>query len=605
MDEEFGYGESEDEEDEDMDGSAATTPESKTSKPDATKRVPERKNSDLQKILNQDEQEGSSQHNPIELDQTADVVQYATFDINSDEEEQIDKKDKGKGRADVRTESATHLQSPTVETSHGKEQATDARVPSPPTRPQHPWSVVVDGNASHNAQVIHDRSLAMKAREQETELYEESADEDDESTRSQYSYSDEEHDFEEELLKLDTDNGQKDAQPRVPPFQRTPSPSDAALATRRALPGLSEVVNETPVYPYGPHPAYIPYQPAGMDFAPVQPSGPSYYGAAPIGYSLYNQPFPDPPASYSRGSTFPSAFDPYPAPPSPVPSEPLGGIDLTDAQAPTDAWDVPTSVASNVGSTKASEAVGLYDKMDGDTVQESRINISNLINAPKTANELETGRALKRKADEMTAGDEVEASAIGSLIAEDSDSEHEEMDWSHRPYPRDIQSPSPLQRDPSPYPESEASVSSSEASEFNWKAEEEKLLLEGLNAPVADLQSVGKAADSAQSQKSTETPVVTAGKKEGKWVECRPHVPQSTTLPAQLPARTSAQANSTHQEEPARKKVKTCTASRLGGVAKFLAGAAVGAAGLLGGIIAMTPDSVKEEALREMAMGAI
>lgn len=73
----------------------------------------------------------------------------------------------------------------------------------------------------------------------------------------------------------------------------------------------------------------------------------------------------------------------------------------------------------------------------------------------------------------------------------------------------------------------------------------------------------------------------------------------------------SSSANSTHvsfdapSQEPARKKVKVApSSSRVGGMARFVSGVAVGVVGVLATIIATAPISVQEEALREMTRGA-
>ncbi|KAL9104836.1 MAG: hypothetical protein Q9163_000284 [Psora crenata] len=63
---------------------------------------------------------------------------------------------------------------------------------------------------------------------------------------------------------------------------------------------------------------------------------------------------------------------------------------------------------------------------------------------------------------------------------------------------------------------------------------------------------------------------------------------------------TAVGAKHTETQEPPRKKVKTSSsASKFGGIAKFVSGVCVGVVGALAAIIATVPASVQEEALRE------
>lgn len=250
----------------------------------------------------------------------------------------------------------------------------------------------------------------------------------------------------------------------------------------------------------------------------------------------YSQPPKHFPTGYSFEAPHASAFEASPTVPAPYSSahryRDIGRqiYDYNDWYTPThDVYDIGTSVASNFGSTKTSEAAPFEPEQDAQ-VQPSRLSIADLVNESPLQREFRQVDSLKRKADAISSDEEEEH--VGLL-----------REHSKELYPR-LESP----------------------------------ILEG-GQTHPSLLGVECLPSSSIRREVPETP----------QEEDEP-MPEAAPPPKTL-----------KEERPSKRAKTAAKGSRFGGIVKFLAGATVGAVGVVAALIATAPADVAEEVLREMA----
>ena len=341
-------------------------------------------------------------------------------------------------------------------------------------------------------------------------------------------------------------------EPRAQKANREPSPSDAAMMQSRRLQanGPSNVTQQTADF-YAQPPTHFPF---------------SYSYEPPAPYVSYN---PAVPPHYV--SSFRQACG-YPS---------LNESSWGDAP---DAYDIGTSVASNFGSTKTSEAAPFEQEHDthragpsiadllpsdiqsaarqhGEQHQSSRLSIPELCNRIQ---ESEAENPLKRKADTM--------SAIREGIRS-----HLNNGWntpsSRSSSPLFPKSPSPELRNQISIPESPDFMAS-----LSPLAGAARLTSEPMMVPPAFVE-----------------PEATDWRASKREVPETPQEDDDRILPPPVP-------EELQEVERPTKRIKTASASsgsRIAGVGKFLAGAAIGAAGVVAALIATTPADVAAELASE------
>ena len=360
----------------DQDTSAVTTPEAKISKP-----APLRKNSDIEKLLNKDAPEGSSQQHPIEVDKKANVVSYDVLDLASSEDDSDD------------------------DYAPREPEKESSAAPSPPARPHHPLSAILNEQEhpivpSRNEHIIPETQRSPSVDEDflsDGEIDDAEAGTDYSEEMSERSEGEtEDRDFDDEDLppfvnqtvsKVPVNPSPQDRlKAPAPAVQRTPSPSDAAMAKRAQYSHMSS-------YPTAYGPFAHPYQ----EPTPQQTYWP---------FTTFSSYQTAPTSSAHPTSKYAWALDNWPH----------------EAERETDNWGIATSVASNFGSTKTSEAGPLhYDKPDETAANNTRLKIDNLINVSNQALEREDTqdhRLSKRKADEITNEEELKTAGgdFGALL---------------------------------------------------------------------------------------------------------------------------------------------------------------------------------------------
>ena len=540
--------------------SAPTTPGSKTSatspKKDSAngeRRELNLKGPSLQELLNKGPSEGSSQQNPIELDDLPAKAKQI-----DDTESEVEEDD-----------------GPEIFPTHGS---------SPPPRPQRPLPGIMnvainrtfyaDPRAQHVVPETQAKDTSSQREMVETaydSMDDEDVDDEDESDDDAFSpyppvpeaplianaalpksTPTEEHNHPStssyalqasEILDVSRGGANK------PPYQRTPSPSDAALAkkapgnqTRKDAFGLhdmnavngfdqykfpfdtiSEPFDQPSGYNYGPDPPYSAYSPTTQEWmrksAPVPTTDRSHFGFIPL-------------AEHSHGTWEPSYTDVLNQTQHPFQSfryerhyPELPKLNTQERESAKPHRINPPAQAEQESSQK----------------QSSRLNISNLINDGHTSQqeqeqEQEQAQSLKRKLEEISSDEEENT-----------------------------------------YRKSEASFLS-KLHEYTTHAE-----------PIATIQE-----SQLHDAQVPDAPINPPSTLDSQIESSEPLISSNIT---------STIVERVQSEEPPRKKIKTVSSSsRVGGIAKFVSGVAVGVVGVIATIIATAPASVHEEALREVTM---
>ena len=358
--------------------------------------------------------------------------------------------------------------------------------PTPPARPHHPLPSIMDR-----------KTMFLRSSPTQFVL--------DSQTRADLTHADRHLDTTDftvttnskELCKEPSYENDLLLQSLAPASQREPSPSDAALMqSRRIAANVASHARQQAYNYYVQPPRHFP---TGYSFEPPHVS------------VLENSPTV-PAHNYSVHRSDDMSLQPY---------------DYNDWFQPTHD-EIGTSVASNFGSTKTSEAAPFEPEQDAQ-VQPSRLSIADLMNESPLQRENGQVDSLKRKADAISSDRENNILSF-------------KEDWEES------------------YPRSESPV------------------LESSQIRPSPLRTEGLASSSSR-REVPETP----------QEEDEP-TPEISPLPQAL-----------KEERPSKRTKTATTGSRFGGIAKFLAGATVGAVGVVAALIATAPDDVAQEVLREMA----
>ena len=343
-----------------------------------------------------------------------------------------------------------------------------------------------------------------------------------------------------------------------PPYQRTPSPSDAALAKKapsnQIRKDLFNAQETNPMNTYNPY-NYHSFDPISEeDFRP-----PHFYGTCGFGM-ISDNPYQawrsttqewknQKAASVSSTNQMPFGLVNQAEKPSQKIWEDSYNNDyenmINEAQQHFHSFhggphyeDLPKENTQEYQPSKPLDVAPPAQIEQEASQKSSRLNISNLINDNHTSQQRQP---LKRKADEIS-----------------SDNEEEQI----KPLESDL-----LNRPSGLTKEAIATMATQQT-----------------QLPDAQARDVPSIASSPfESQVEAPEPAVNS-----------PVVKSSEMPPT---------ANFVENEEPPRKKIKTVsTSSKASGIAKFVSGVAVGVVGVIATIIATAPASVHEEALREVTM---